>query len=393
MTRPIEHDPALDGLRGIAILSVLCFHSIIPPTAASPLLDRVVAGIFGIGWAGVDLFFVLSGYLITGILLDTKGGAGYFRSFYARRMLRIFPLYYIALVVMLVVVPPLATPFISDPAQFRAGGFYLWTYIANWHVAHAGSWDVISPLTVPYWSLAVEEQFYLVWPLVVLVCSRRTLAWVAGGLIVTALIMRLTLLPSGNGLGIYVLTVTRMDTLAMGAAIAVAERSHGGLHRLARFAAPAALVSVLVLAGVVAITLSTSHYTPAMGTVGFTALAFGFGALLVFSRTAAPGALRVRWLRRLGERSYGVYIWQMLPLRGISALALAEHIPLVAGSWVLRQLFVAGAALALSWAVAEVSWYVLEAPFLRLKRFVPRPVPRSEHATPRMPALAASPEY
>jgi len=160
--------PGLDGVRGLAILAVMLTHISLQTIALNPMLR----GLFALGWSGVDLFFVLSGFLITGILLDTHQCANYFRSFYARRVLRIFPLYFGFLTVALLVFPYVVSP------EFMPAPSHRWMYVcyvANW-LPHA-QWHVLTH----FWSLCVEEQFYFIWPLVVLLFGpRRLLPLIAG---------------------------------------------------------------------------------------------------------------------------------------------------------------------------------------------------------------------
>src|SRR5208282_2425862 len=151
---------ALDGVRGLAIVAVMLTHISIQQVPLHPLLRGTLA----LGWSGVDLFFVLSGFLITGILLDTRQCPNYFRSFYARRVLRIFPLYYGFLTFALLVFPYIVSP------DFMPAPSHRWLYVcyvANW-LPHA-QWHVLSH----FWSLCVEEQFYFIWPLLILLVSPR----------------------------------------------------------------------------------------------------------------------------------------------------------------------------------------------------------------------------
>ena len=167
------HLSGLDGLRGLAIALVLV-HSLTmfvhPVSAGGQLYHAALA----FGWSGVQLFFVLSGFLITGILLDTRPTPHYFRNFYIRRALRIFPLYYVTLAVAFIVLPAL-----DRMPQVYAGDYphqaFLWLYLSNWRHDIGGGFS-------HYWSLALEEQFYLVWPLVVFFCSRPTLLKICIGL-------------------------------------------------------------------------------------------------------------------------------------------------------------------------------------------------------------------
>lgn len=155
-----HHLQELDGLRGFAILLVLCSHLVsLPPGGRSPFVDRLVGMILGLGWVGVDLFFVLSGFLITGILVQSRGGPHYFRNFYARRSLRIFPLYYLFLAIATFISPLLLSPesILTLPKEHA---WVYWLYLSNFG-------GKPSEAFAHTWSLAVEEQFYLVWPAIV----------------------------------------------------------------------------------------------------------------------------------------------------------------------------------------------------------------------------------
>ena len=162
------HLPGLDGLRGTAIIAVLlCHYTLLMPK------DRLLPGLLENGWAGVDLFFVLSGFLITGILFDARNRQHFFRNFYLRRILRIFPLYYAFLVILCIVLLMLH-PRDGTQDLWHAQP-WLWTYTVNIWLAHQQTWTAWTDMIGPLWSLSVEEQFYLVWPLVVFSLSQRHL--------------------------------------------------------------------------------------------------------------------------------------------------------------------------------------------------------------------------
>ena len=199
-----KHILALDGLRGMAILGVILFHAAVE-YAPSTLSGKALGAVFNVGWGGVDLFFVLSGFLITGILLETRGTAGFFRNFYARRTLRIFPLYYGVLFVIFVVLPhyrPFDTPGLQTIARNQG---WFWTYLTNFgfivHGSVFGNSDWL--LLNHFWSLAVEEQFYLVWPLLVYLLSGRSLRVICVFLFVEALFLRSGLAVMHQRPGIY----------------------------------------------------------------------------------------------------------------------------------------------------------------------------------------------
>ena len=198
-----------------------------------------------LGWVGVQLFFVLSGYLITGILLDTKTRQGYWRAFLGRRVLRIFPLYYAVLLAAFVIAPLVA----GVPTPGHEHQVWLWTYLYNWAEPLGRGVDWLPH----FWSLAVEEQFYLVWPLVVLAMSERALWRVCVMLILAAVAARTGLRLATQGtMGAYMFTICRIDALALGAIAAIAIRDAPmrawlAAHRLAvRWGALAFFVLTIV---------------------------------------------------------------------------------------------------------------------------------------------------
>lgn len=327
--------PALDGLRGLAVLLVLGVHASQPLgwDAATPL---------GAGWLGVDLFFVLSGYLITGILLATRERPGYFRVFYARRVLRIFPLYYLTL----------GAALLAGTLAGREWWYAL--YLANVSVVRDG-WPH-APIQV-VWSLAVEEQFYLVWPLVVLlVRPRRALLGVCLLLLLAAPFLRVWLIVQGLPVGAYVLAPARMDGLAAGALLALLAQRPGGLARIAPVArlllplAGCSLLGVLRIAG-------TAYSPPLTQAVGYSLAALTFACLLSLTVTARSSPFAWGPLRWCGTISYALYLWHVPSLLlGVQLLGPALGVPL---------------GLALAVGAAWLSGRYLEGPILALKRFVP----------------------
>src|SRR5271163_421935 len=204
----------LDALRGLAVLLVLLHN-----TDRYPSLH--LQWISSNGWMGVDLFFVLSGLLITGILLDTKRSEGYFTNFYARRCLRIWPLYYSALLFMFVIVPLLHPS--EGQNVFGARSSPWWAYplfLQNFLVPVPTNSTGLLGVT---WSLAVEEQFYLVWPLVVRFCTEAQLRKIAIAVVCLSPVLRFYL--SLHQVNIYSNTFCRLDGLMAGALLAILIRS------------------------------------------------------------------------------------------------------------------------------------------------------------------------
>ncbi|HEY4132313.1 MAG TPA: acyltransferase [Gemmatimonadaceae bacterium] len=377
---------ALDGIRGLALIAVLCFHFAGTWVARNPV-DRVVLGVFNSGWTGVDLFFVLSGFLITGILLDTRSDAHYFRNFYARRTLRIFPLYYGVLAAVMIVAPALIPRVrtMDMLTTLRDNGVWFWTYLINVRIAATHSWDPAVPgRLMHFWSLAVEEQFYLLWPLIVLAAGRKKLLWVCGAVVLMAFGVRIALILGDHGpvagyaytrfVSGYVLLPARADTLAVGAALACMTRTPGGYAWMRRFATPALVASVIALIAVAAPRGSLMEYSPTVEIIGYPLLALACASLIVIALNPAPSLTRrsFEWrpLRKVGMLAYGMYVFHY-PLRYALA-GVAERLQHVApnGPTMLPELiaFIA-LGFALTWVIAFVSWRCYEAPILRLKRY------------------------
>ena len=310
--------PALDGIRGIAVLLVLLHHlsNYLPHQSRA---FSAAAAVLRTGWVGVDLFFVLSGFLITGILLDTKYAPNYFQSFYARRVLRIFPLYYTVLsAVLLAALLPYAGRWLRPILPLPHDRWFYFVYLNNWWPLLKDTWH--ANIIGHFWSLAVEEQFYLLWPLCVWLLPRKKLPWVAGFGIVTALIIRCVLYfyfsPTRS---IVENTFSRMDTLLMGASMAMLVRSPGALKTMRPYLYAAALTSLCLL---------------------------------------------------VGKYSYGMYVYHV-PIMLASA-ALLHHFVTDRFSAMGSVAFMAGIILA-TYAVAKLSFELFESRFLKQKkRFSPR---------------------
>lgn len=389
------HIPALDGLRGVAILLVIAFHvgvALGPLATGRGLADRVLLRAYDLGWSGVDLFFVLSGFLITGILLDAKSGAHYFRSFYARRFLRIFPAYYAFLLVLLALAllgPPSGRT-LMDIGNFPRDQWYYWTYTFDFLLSlPALTPSAGLPAQIHLWSLAVEEQFYIVWPLVVFAASRRVLPWLCLALIVVALALRVYFAAQAHGaLGeqsvyVYYFAPTRIDGLAAGALLACIVRSQITAGVLAR---SAAAVGLGALAGLTAIYVYTGEFgvlrflrTPETyaSTIGFTLVAGLFVAVLALAlvyRSAAPvrGMLGSRALTAIGRYSYAIYLIHALVIQVYALILLRRGgLPTLMGSYVPALLASTALMTAISFAIAWASWHLFEERFLRLKRLFP----------------------
>ena len=380
-----RHIPVLDGLRGLAVVLVLLFH--LSRLSGATWADRALARVFGAGWAGVDLFFVLSGFLITGILADTAGKRHYFRNFYARRALRIFPLYYVLLAAAFLVYPALAPAIRADHdwRLFLDGQRWFWAYLGNVRLAAVGG----AQMNFGHlWSVAIEEQFYLVWPLLVWFVPRRSMLIASVALAGATAIFRAWLLAHGgaavviggvhvptSSYAVYLLTATRLDGLALGSAVALWARGPRGWAPLARWARPVAVVAALAVAAVAWADHGLGPQAHWTQRVGFTAIALLAAAVLVRAVTAPTSSRTVRVLghaalRHIGRYSYALYLLHYPTVWWLEKFGLRiGRVATVAGSQLPGQIVFFAVAGGASYAAARVTWVVIERPFLGMKRW------------------------
>jgi peptidoglycan/LPS O-acetylase OafA/YrhL len=357
--------PALDGLRGLAIALVTAFHFLRGPGGAAVDLSSALADA---GWVGVDLFFVISGFLITGILLDAKGDRRYYRNFYARRVLRILPLYYGYLVLLLLVA---GTTFgrAVGADYFAAHQPWFWTHTTNWLLlATPGPGGAGAAGFGALWSLALEEQFYLVWPFLVAVTPRRTLLRVCIAVAAGSLVIRIALAAAGvPAYSLYVSSFTHLDPLAVGAALAILLRegrldgaAGWGRWWLIAGGALFALCAVLVGTGAPVFAVPAS--------IMISAVAAMWGGLVCWV-VCDPGARALGWirggpLRTLGKYSYAYYLLQLPVAAALGAAGLWN----VVGSRFAH----AGVVAIATFLAALASWHLWEKRWLALKDRFPR---------------------
>jgi peptidoglycan/LPS O-acetylase OafA/YrhL len=363
--------PELDGLRGLAILLVLLGHYIgLADRSPLPPMVRHFLGAFGAGWIGVDLFFVLSGFLIGGILLDARTSPHYFRTFYLRRVFRILPVYYLwtllyALIVVgaILLFPGRTSLAVADLKQVPIQLLFLRNIIIGGMPPLALAWFMAT------WSLAVEEQFYLLAPPLIRFVSLRKLVIVLIAVIAVLPAVRLLLIHYLGVRGIlaaYFTMPCRADSLAWGILLAAAWRWPACQEYLKRRRAPLQVATGVLLAGVCVLLPWFARPNGAVTlSVGLSWLGLFFSALLllVLSQTKGwvAGCARWRALRSLGAVSYCVYVIHTAVNTYTNRLVLGTAPQLYNAKGVGVTLL----SVALTLGIAALSWRFFEKPLIR----------------------------
>jgi peptidoglycan/LPS O-acetylase OafA/YrhL len=377
--RPIESAvggrmPVLDGIRGTAILAVLLFHFIAPENRIG-ILNAGVSWAFSYGALGVDLFFVLSGFLITGILYDSRTDDHYFRNFYMRRLLRIFPLYYGVLIIIFLVVPLIPALHLPELIALRSHQTWAWLYAVNIYLAIHGGW-VLSYIE-HFWSLAVEEQFYLIWPLAVWLLAANPKVFLTFSFLVAAASFIGRIIASIAGvspLALEVLTPFQLDSLAIGGFFAVYLRQPGGEGGARRLTVPLTFIGLSLLV----LQFGARHFSShgyVLESVRSGAFHLLLAALLLKGLLGTPTSRLSRFLLSqpmafLGKYSYGLYVYHHFFSYYLSshhtALILATRLGCSSMAVLILQ---AAAGITASVVLAWLSYECFEKYFLRLKRY------------------------
>jgi peptidoglycan/LPS O-acetylase OafA/YrhL len=349
----------LDGIRGIAILAVVFYH-------ATERLEGAWRTAGSWGWMGVDLFFVLSGFLITGILLDARESPSrlYYGGFYARRALRILPAF-VVLMIALLNAPGFTGLSLDDYARVADHQLWYWAFLGNALVA-IGGWAAVVPQTGPLWSLAVEEQFYLIWPSVVRRLTARGILRLGLLIVVTVGVGRTILVRRGVNFTIIGVSMpTRADLLAWGAVLAALMRLPNGGRIVRRGLWPAFACGIIGLTAVIVRLGDARPTSPSMIVVGFPAIALLSTAAVAMAIIHDVPPLHFAWLRGFGRISYGLYLWHM------TAIAVFVQLFSVANAWSIPLV------LLLALVPTLLSWFLIEQPSLSLKKFAPMGLNRS----------------
>ena len=355
--------PGLDVARGLAIISVLLYHLF------------WYTSFFRIGWIGVDLFFVLSGFLITDILLESKKDSYYFLNFYTKRILRILPLYYLTLFLFF----KLSPVFFSDTSPnstftyYNQNKLWYWTFLQNWLIVFKGKPS--EPYLLHFWSLAIEEQFYLLWPiLIILTKTLRALKSIIFLLISFALIFRILcwLMYPEYLTGLYYNSFARMDSLLMGCLVCVHIKQGKRVSPI--------LIKIIVLLFFTLILLSiltyknVQHDNILFSTIGYSAIASFFGCIIYLLVTneikLAPVFDNMQILKYVGKISYGIYVIH-LPVYLIIAFLLAKSPVTIIPIFLKSSLFVSTISLCCTILLSICSFYLFEKPILNFKKYLP----------------------
>jgi peptidoglycan/LPS O-acetylase OafA/YrhL len=358
-TTPKNHSyyPALDGLRGIAIIVVVLFHNF-------GFLEYFV-----FGWLGVDLFFVLSGFLITNILLNTVGKRHYLKNFYVRRVLRIFPLYYSVLILTIFVFSQI--PSLKSTFQYYFNNqIWFWLFVENWLFA-------LTPLERTnflnhFWSLAVEEQFYLLWPIVILLVRKlKVLLVLMGTLLIFILIVRIVVwehhIETVHYMSLY--TFTRIDGICIGSMLALIIKID--VHVLRAYSAFIALLLSIANFTFFFLNRMRGFSFPFFPFLGYTTCAAIFAIVVYEAVIGETGIvnriLNTTILKFFGKVSFGFYVFHWptyisLNSKFIHLLRIELDAPVA-----ISRFLSSVACTLIGFVLSVLSCYFFESKFLKLK--------------------------
>jgi peptidoglycan/LPS O-acetylase OafA/YrhL len=362
----------LDGLRGIAVILVISFHLFkrAATLTEQPIL-REFSNLTTVGWVGVDIFFALSGFLITSILLKAKGSEHYFRNFYIRRILRIFPLYYVAIALVLLFVPNLEPEFINSRGRTL---LLMMIYQQNW-IPLLKNYYLTLYLGVT-WSLAIEEQFYFLWPFIVYKLSREQLIKVGLSYIALSILARILGIifwPDLTQISLffYYAPFARFEEILFGGLLAVFLTFDGVRQKILRFSMTIFIAS---LSGFVALCLLSNTLNPTRANIPLTAGAyttialFSVGLIGIFITYPPQHLLRHIFqnsvLTFFGKHSYSMYLFHLIPVLLLLDILSRNSIH----GWAIYVLYSA-ASLVATIAIALLTWNLLEKHMLNLKKY------------------------
>ena len=366
--------PELDGLRGIAITMVLLYHYYQQTLVGRPgSIEAYLQSALGLCWSGVDLFFVLSGFLIGGILLDAKASTNFFQVFYQRRFFRIVPVYVAILILFPLLAHLVQQANLGDFSWLIAGKPLPWysylTFTQNFWMANGERFGAMT-LAVT-WSLAVEEQFYLTLPVLVRkLTGPQLMKFVRIG-IYAAPLLRIVLglhFPH-NWIAPFALAPCRADSLLFGVLAAMLIRDTHWRERIQHAHFSFVALIAMLFTGVVALSIWTPEvYHPVMQAVGYSWLAMFYVSVLLYALTrptsALSRALRAKWLGCLGGIAYGTYLIHEM-IQGLMFGLIWHGEPVITGG---RTFLTSVAALGMTLMIAHLSWKYFEFPLVNRYR-------------------------
>jgi peptidoglycan/LPS O-acetylase OafA/YrhL len=368
-----KHIPIIDGMRAYAVLMVCQLHFFLIDESSLYKFNKFIGVILfkfsDFGHRGVDFFFIVSGFLITGILLDSKNSDKYFSAFYGRRFLRIFPLYYFVLGVSFLIVPHLIKVDSAANAVIKNQA-WLWTYTSNFsRVVGFKAWD--SGLTFPwfghFWTLCVEEHFYIFWPLLVYYAGRKWLPrfmWIIVALSSSAVLFDFF---TGNSIPIFQwATIPYAGVLSVGGLIAWYKKNPEKYEQLIylsrRYILPATAILILII-------FIPRQYRVYDILSFFSSIIF-FSLLLVvaINKNKITDALfNHKVLYFIGKISYGIYVYHEL-LKPFFIVYVYKNLQKVMPDGIILLFTFTIISTAISIFIAWVSWIALESPILKLKK-------------------------
>jgi peptidoglycan/LPS O-acetylase OafA/YrhL len=375
---------ALDGLRGVAVLAVIACHiQAFFPKQPTKWIERLYYGFVAMGWSGVDLFFVLSGFLITRILLENKGSDRYFSSFYGRRILRIWPLYYGLCALAIIIIPAIHIDYFSRSSYFWTSDgdtFYYWVFLNNFYNILPIRQN--TPFLLATWSLGIEEQFYLIWPLLIWRLGARAALRAILIVFVTTILLRNALYFGGYASAetVYYMTFTHLDGIAIGSILSIAwvKRNNFSvllqLFRLQLYVSAPLLLLISAYCSLYPSGLSHISLHPIMIAAGYTLCALTFSGLLlncIDRDNVVTNLFNLSVLRSCGRYSYAMYLFHFPIL--FFVVILIRRLGADSGRWfqILIGPTVAITGLFVTYLAAALSWHALERRVLALKRFLP----------------------
>lgn len=368
------HLIALEGLRGVAILMIMLRHfyneEIIRD--AYPIIGPIITKLAIAGNYGVELFFVISGFLITNILLDSKNSPGYFRNFYMRRFLRIFPLYYAVLFVIFFILPHLGT-FDAATKDIASRQIWFWTYLSNapWS---GGGWDNSAILRLGHlWFLCVVVHFYIIWPLIIYKYEQQTIVKICLAGMIVCLTARIFYTTAGWPALFTWSTITKCDGLLWGSLLAAGLKQENFSNLIHKYTPKVALLSGLIFFALILVPRrmmwdTTQYWWTFMETVS---VLFSGGVLLLALKETGtfPSLMKNKTFVTFGKYSYGLFIIHNVCLPFFQRLFKPSELSITIGSPLLAQVIFYVLSISVSFLLAFATWHLYEKHFIKLKEF------------------------